>query len=270
MPSPLLLLLPLPRRAPRSMLRPPHPPHLPNPNPQHHLSQSPLRNGPKHHPHLPDASSFLRVTILPSALSPPQNSGATQTRQCPASSLHASDAAGPIPLTHTDDTAFGANVRRCYWPATGVRAAGRRVRHGPRIDLRREPGSGEGEAAGLVGMGEGSLPRPVRPESDGVEEEEWDVTVRWELDGLLPPLRDGLEVKAVCSLGEGKEVNATSGLSRVTGKSHFTVGMGLNRWPSWGGWGESEEEWASGDVLDGADSLGVRELEARVSRSAGG
>ncbi|GAB1309942.1 Peptidase M61 catalytic domain-containing protein [Madurella fahalii] len=214
-----------------------------------------------------DPSSPLLALLL--------NSGATQTLQYPSTALHASDAAGALPLTHADETASAnGNAQRYYRPAPGRRVAGDLVTvqfvadppgglsrgNGPRIDLRREPGP----LGGLVGMGEGFLPRPV----PAAGREEWRVTVRWELGGQgRPGPRPGCgqRVRAASSLGEGREVTATGVLASVVGRSYFAVGAGLKRWPSW------EEEVAERDEVAmywmGELPWELGELGARVERS---
>ena len=150
------------------------------------------------------------------------NNGATRTLQY--STLPAFDAQGPLPLASYTDTNT-SNAQR-FWSATrkpvgdviinlvAEPPADLGVGNGPRIDLRRDQG-------GLVGMGEGFIPRPA-------VDEEWDVTVRWEWEGELPR-----GVRAVCSLGGGREVRAQGRPGRVLAKSYFAVGR-LERWPPWG------------------------------------
>lgn len=184
-------------------------------------------NPPNSQPEISALSVSLTLTGTPylnPMLSHIINNGATKTIQ--HIDLPAFDEAGPFPFTTFIDTNTSNAIR--FWSAVRqpigdvtvgpliiTPPASLGVGNGPRIDLRRDPGGG------LVGLGEGFLPRPA-------VDEEWDVTVRWEGHDEFPR-----GFRAVSSLGEGTEERIVGRPGRVLDKNYFAVGR-LGRWPSWG------------------------------------
>jgi len=152
------------------------------------------------------------------------NNGATKTIQHP--DLPAYDETGPFLFTTYIDTNSSNAIR--FWSAVRkpigdvtvgpliiTPPVGLGIGNGPRVDLRRDPGGG------LVGLGEGFIPRPA-------VDEEWDVTLRWEFNEYELP--QGF--RAVSSLGEGKEARIIGRPGRVVDKTYFAVGR-VGRWPPW-------------------------------------
>ena len=189
------------------------------------------------------------------------NSGNTKTQQYNATTLFASDSLGTLPLVMNDTTLPGSSNVQRFWSATERRPVGDIVINvlaippvelgvgsGPRIDLRRDQG-------GVVGMGEGFIPRPA-------VDEEWDVTVRWEGVESWP---EG--IRAVCSLGEGQEVRVQGRPGRVLARSYFAVGR-LERWPPWADGDDGGDDGVGRFAMYWTGKLpwSVQELGERVER----